>query len=448
MKRLFAFLMLASIVSATFAQNATKKILPFAIQQKKLSNGLNVVTVPFNSPGLAAFFIVVRAGSHEEVEAGKTGFAHFFEHMMFRGTDKYSPDAYNAVLKSIGASANANTSLDRTMFHMTGDATKLEKMFEIEGDRFQHLKYSEHDFKTEAGAVKGEYTKNSASPFQQLYEKTLDVAFDKHTYKHTTMGFFDDVVNMPNQYEYSLTFFDRFYRPEYTTIIVVGDVKPKDVDAYAEKYFGNWKHGDYKPAIPLEPEQTATRFAHIKNPNFPPYVALNFKGPAFSDKIIDLAALNVLCNLLFDESGNLYQKLVVKEQKARNLGGGPNSTKDPQLISIGASVVKADDMQYVKDQVWAALQEAKTKPVDAKKLADSKSNIKYSFAMRLDSPDQIAQSLAQYIWLTGNPEALNNYYSLYDKVTVDDIMMVAKKYFTPETLTISTIGPGDKGNVK
>ncbi|MEJ7674600.1 MAG: insulinase family protein [Chitinophagaceae bacterium] len=196
----------------TFSQGS-KKILPFPIFQKKLSNGLNVVTVPFNSPGLAALYLVVRAGSRDEVEEGKTGFAHFFEHMMFRGTPKYSPDAYNDVLKSFGASANANTSLDRTVYHMTGNAIMLEKMIEVEADRFQNLKYAVHDFKTEAGAVKGEYTKNSASPFQQLNEKVVSTAFDKHTYKHTTMGFFKDVVDMPNQYDYSLTFLTVFIGP-------------------------------------------------------------------------------------------------------------------------------------------------------------------------------------------------------------------------------------------
>ncbi len=120
--------------------------------------------MPYSSPGLAAFYIVVRTGSRNEVEAGKTGFAHFFEHMMFRGTDKYSSEKYSEILKSTGASANANTSLDRTIYHMTGNANKLETMFEIEGDRFQNLKYSLQDFKTEAGAVKGEYTKNFGQP--------------------------------------------------------------------------------------------------------------------------------------------------------------------------------------------------------------------------------------------------------------------------------------------
>ena len=84
-------------------------VFPYIIHKKALPNGLNVVTVPYESPGIASFYIIVRAGSREEVEQGKTGFAHFFEHMMFRGTDKYPTDVYNEVLKSIGAAANANT---------------------------------------------------------------------------------------------------------------------------------------------------------------------------------------------------------------------------------------------------------------------------------------------------------------------------------------------------
>ena len=109
-----------------------QKILPYPIYQYKLANGLNVVTVPFDSPGLASFYIVVRVGSRNEVEPGVTGFAHFFEHMMFRGTDKYPREKYNEVLKMTGAGANANTSLDRTIYHMTGNVDYLEKMFELE----------------------------------------------------------------------------------------------------------------------------------------------------------------------------------------------------------------------------------------------------------------------------------------------------------------------------
>jgi len=441
-----AFLMLSGIGYAQ--KSAAQKILPYPILQKKLANGLNVVTVPYKSPGLAAFYIVIRAGSRDEIEPGKTGFAHFFEHMMFRGTDKFPSDKYSAILKSTGASANANTSLDRTIYHMTGNASKLETMFEIEGDRFQNLKYSVQDFKTEAGAVKGEYTKNSASPFVQLNEKIAETAFKAHTYGHTTMGYFKDVVDMPNQYDYSLEFFKRFYRPEYATIIVVGDVASDKVNALAEKYFGNWKKGDYVSKIPFEEAQTETRYTHIQLKGFPPLLTLNYKGPSFNDQQIDMPALDVLSSLLFSEKSDLYKKLVLDEQKVRFIQAGATDSRDPNLFNIYASVVNAADMQYVKDEIVKALEDAKINKVPAQLLADTKSNLKYSFAMSIDNPTSIAESLSHYVYLTGDPESLNRLYALYDKVSTQDLVNVAQKYFVPTGLTIGTISPADSVDVK
>ncbi len=424
------------------------KILPYPIYQQKLENGLNIVTVPFDSPGLAAFYIVVRVGSRNEVEEGVTGFAHFFEHMMFRGTDQYPREKYNQVLQMTGASANANTSLDRTIYHMTGNVDYLEKMFELESDRFMNLHYSEHDFKTEAGAVKGEYTKNYASPYQQLYEKLLDTAFEKHTYKHTTMGFFNDIVDMPNQYEYSLKFFKRYYRPEYSTIVVVGDVTPERVDSLAEKYFGEWKRGDYTTDVPVEPEQTEEKTVHLQDGSIPPYMGMNYKGPAFNDKKIDMPAIDVLNTILFSQNSDLFNKLVVKERKLRFLGGGATDSRDPFLITIQASFINKDDFQYVRDEITKAIDDVKKNGIDKKILDETKSNLKYSFAMGIDNPDAIANSISHYIYLTGDPESLNRLYAMYDKVTVDDVKMVADKYYNDSDLTISTISSDEKGGVK
>ncbi|MCW8811079.1 MAG: insulinase family protein [Ignavibacteriaceae bacterium] len=428
--------------------NAQEKILPYPIYQHKLANGLNVVTVPFDSPGLAAFYIVVRVGSRNEIESGVTGFAHFFEHMMFRGTDKYPREEYNRVLKMTGAGANANTSLDRTIYHMTGSADYLEKMFEVEADRFMNLHYSEHDFKTEAGAVKGEYTKNYASPYQQMYENLLNTAFDVHTYKHTTMGFFKDIVDMPNQYEYSLKFFKRFYRPEYSTIVVVGDVTAEKVNELAEKYFGKWEKGDYSIEIPVEPEQKEERSFHLQDGSIPPYLSMNYKGPAFSDTKMDMPALDVLNTILFSQNSSLYKKLVVEEQKLRFLGGGAMDSRDPYLITIQASFINKDDFQYVRDEITKAIDDIKKDGVDQKLLDETKSNLKYSYAMSIDNPDAIANSISHYIYLTGDPESLNRLYDLYDKVIVDDVKMVANNYFVDSGLTIATISSDEKGGVK
>jgi zinc protease len=428
--------------------SSEEKILPNPIHQKKLSNGLNVVTIPFDSPGLAAFYIVMRVGSRNEVEKGVTGFAHFFEHMMFRGTDKFPREEYNRILKMTGAGANANTSLDRTIYHMTGNVKYLETMFELEADRFQNLNYTEHDFKTEAGAVKGEYTKNHASPYQQLYEDLLNTAFDVHTYKHTTMGFFEDIVDMPNQYEYSLKFFDRFYRPEYATIVVVGDVTAAKVNELAEKYFGDWKRGNYVADIPKEPAQNGERFVHLQNASIPPYLSLNYKGPAFNDNQIDMPAIDVLNTILFSQNSALYKKLVIEESKLRFLGGGAGDSRDPNLIGIQASFIDKNDFQYVKDEIVKAIDSVKTNGVDEKLLQDTKSNLKYSFAMSIDNPDAIANSVAHYIYLTGNPESINKLYAMYDKVTVADLKMVANKYYVQKGLTIATISADENGGVE
>ncbi len=423
-------------------------IFPYPIQQTKLDNGLNVVTVPYNSPGLASLFIVVRAGSRNEIEKGKTGFAHFFEHVMFRGTEKYSKDQYSEALKAIGAAANANTWWDRTVYHMTGNANMLDKMFELESDRFMNLKYSEEDFKVEAGAVKGEYTKNNASPYSKLEEITYKTAFTKHTYSHTTMGFWEDVVDMPNQYEYSLEFFNRFYRPEYVTVLVVGDVKQGDVNALAKKYFAQWQRGTYTQQIPVEPEQKETRLAHVQETNFPPVLTLNYKDPAFSVENTDMAVLDIIGTLAFSQKSDIYKKLVVDERKVRQLGAGGMNMVDPGLWSVNAILVNKGDMAYVKTEIDQVLNNLKTEPVDTTILKETKSNIKYSYAMGIDSPSSIANSLSEFIWLTGNPADVNKAYANYDKVTQEDIMRVAKKYFVDEHLTVATISSDDENQVK
>ena len=169
---------------------------------------------------------------------------------MFRGTKAYPPEKYQAILTKAGARQNAYTTDDYTNYHTTFAKEDLEKVLEIEADRFQNLDYPEEAFKTESRAVLGEYNKNSANPMSKLFEAMRDTAFTTHTYKHTTMGFLKDIEDMPNQFAYSKAFFDRWYRPEYATVIVAGDVDPAKVLPLVEKYWGGWKRGSYKRRDP------------------------------------------------------------------------------------------------------------------------------------------------------------------------------------------------------
>ena len=234
---------------------ATDEIFPYKIHQKTLGNGLNVVVIPYDSPGTIAYVTVVRTGSREEVEPGHSGFAHFFEHMMFRGTEKYTTDQYNDELKRMGADSNGFTTDDYTTYYIIGPAVAFETMMDIESDRFKNLRYSEDDFRREALAVLGEYNKNVSSPFLPMYERMRELAFTRHTYKHTTLGFLADIKAMPDYYDYSLAFFDRYYRPDNCIVLVVGDADPKNVFAKAEAFYGEWKAGHRPATIETEPPQ-------------------------------------------------------------------------------------------------------------------------------------------------------------------------------------------------
>src|SRR5450432_2050955 len=239
---------------------------PFPVHDKTLPNGLRVFVVAYDSPGLVAYYSIVRTGSRNEVEPGKSGFAHFFEHMMFHGTETYPQDKYNAEIKAMGADSNAFTSDDLTVYHILAGKAALPKIVEIEADRFQHLTYKEPEFQKEARAVLGEYNKNASNPVEKMTEVLYDNAYTTHTYKHTTMGFVKDIENMPNELAYSRTFFDRYYRPENVVLLVVGDADPAATFALVEKAYGGWKPGAPRPKVPVEPAQTKEKRAALTWP--------------------------------------------------------------------------------------------------------------------------------------------------------------------------------------
>src|SRR5215813_4250950 len=282
MKKHFALVCVLLLSLSAGAQQRERKLFPYNYTIDDLDNGLRLVTVPTDFPNMIALYIVVQTGSRNEVEPGKSGYAHLFEHIMFRGSENYSPEQRDLILKKAGAESNATTNTDRTTYYETFSKEDLEPVIKLEADRFQRLKYPEPAYKTESLAVLGEYNKNSADPTEKVDEALHTTAFTKHTYAHTTMGFLKDIQDMPNQYNYSLQFYSRFYRPEYTTILVVGDVNRERALGLTKKHFGDWKRGSYRPDIPLEPAQKEPRQASVAwaAPTLP-WIAVAFRGPAY-----------------------------------------------------------------------------------------------------------------------------------------------------------------------
>lgn len=426
------------LITLTMAGSAVAdSIFPYKFVTEKLPNGLTLIMIPMESPGLVAYYSVVRTGSRDEVEPGKSGFAHFFEHMMFRGTKKYPGNVYDSIVTSIGADANAYTTDDYTCYHMNFTKDDLEKVIEIESDRFQNLYYEKQPFQTEAGAVYGEYRKNVTQPFALLNEKVQDLAYQNHTYKHTTMGFEADIKAMPDQYEYSISFFNRFYRPENVVIVIAGDIDAKTCSGMINRYYGGWKKGYVEPAVMQEPEQKGEKTGEVQySGKSLPIIDIAYKGDPFDPDNRQYVAALLLGDLAFGENSDLYKKLVIQEQKVQFLGSGIPMNRDLPLFEIYSMIKSEEDINYVRDEVYKTLEGFKTGAIEEKRLNDLKRRNKYGFLMGLDTPDHVAGGLARIAAITGGIDVVDILYKELEKVTAADIQKAAKKYFIPERRTV------------
>ncbi len=245
---------------------------------------------------------------------------------------------------------------------------------------------------------------------------------------------------MPNQYDYGIEFFHRYYRPEYTTIIVAGDVAQEQVRPIVERYWGEWKHGEYRASIPAEPPQEAPRTAQIDWPTATlPWLAVAFHAPAWSDRDPDWAALNVLSYLGFSENSDLYRKLVIQEQKVDMLDADLVAGPDPFLFTVSARIKKPDDVRYVKDQVQATLEKFSDTPVEKDQLEAVKQHLRYGYSLSLNNTQSIAAAAARAHRARRDLDSVNRIYALYAGLTPEDIQRVAKKYLTDKNKTTVTL---------
>ncbi len=412
---------------------------------KELDNGLRVLIVKTDYPDLVSVQIPVSVGSRDENEAGRTGFAHFFEHMMFKGSEKFPQDVYADLFKNAGVDNGAYTTNDYTNYHLDFSKDHLDKVLEIQADHFKNLKYTDAQFKTEALTVKGEYLKNNASPTRKLLAAVRKEAFDTHTYKHTTMGFFEDVEAMPEQIAYGEKFFKQFYKPEYVSLVIVGDVEPEKTMAMVEKHWGSWQKGDFVNEIAQEPKQQSAKYVHEKFDGLPGHwLLVSYKGANWQPKQKDRAALDLISELYFSNNSALYQELVVDKQLASQMFNYNPETKDAGLRHVFIKVNEEKDLATVRDAINRTYAQARTELVSTEKLDNLKSNLKYSFVNSLDSSESIAATLASYMHFDRDPETINHLYNSFDNISAEDIQRIANKYFIDENRTTVTMSALDK----
>jgi len=344
------------------------QIIPYDHKVVELENGFKVVSIPLPNPNIISYYTIVRSGSRNEVEKGKSGFAHFFEHMMFKGTKNMSPAEYDNFLSEIGAGTNAYTTDDFTCYYVVfAGRENLESVVKAEADRFINLYYDEEMIKTEATVIEGEYYASVSSPNRRLIELLRDTAYEAHSYKHTTLGYLEDILDMPNQYDYSQLYKKRFYAPDNAILMVAGDFDHDQLMSLVRKYYGGWEKSGYNLVTPEEPAQNKPKRAHYDWPTKTmPLLAIGFHGPAFSEEKIDKAALDLMAEIAFSRSSPLYQRLVIEEQKCQSLGASFADRRDPYLLVFNAVVKNEKDLAYVEEEILKELERLKKDPFQRK----------------------------------------------------------------------------------
>jgi zinc protease len=417
-----------------------KPFFPYPLQTTVLPNGLSITRVPFKSPGLVSYYSVVRVGSRNEVEADHSGFAHFFEHMMFRGTKAYPGNSRESLLGKLGFKGNAFTTSDVTVYHVTGPSSALDRVVEVEADRFRNLEYDEAAFQTEAKAVLGEYHKNAASPDLLMFEKLSETAFTKHTYRHTTLGFYEDIKKMPTYFEYSKQFFQRWYTPDNVMVFVVGEFDDAALMKAVQAHYGPWKGKSARTQIPVEPPQKSERTVHIDwpRPTLPRHLHA-WHTPASSLKNPDAAVMNVLSAYLAGPTSPLYKDLVLERQLVESVGGDGSPNRDPSLFSLEATLKDEAHRSEVKTAFDFAVAEVTMGKVDPKRVQDIKDHLRYRLQMGLETTDQVAGHLSVSAGILGAPDAVDQMYRWLDKVKPADLSAFARKHLTSSNRTVLTL---------
>jgi zinc protease len=417
---------------------AQEPVFPFEYEKLELENGFTAYLVEGGAPGQISHVNMVRTGSRDEVEPGRSGFAHFFEHMMFRGTERY-PD-YDGMTSSMGAARNAFTSNDMTVYYLTLSNEYLEQVIDLEADRFQNLSYTEDVFRTEAGAILGEYQQGRLTPGRFMDEAVRAVAWDRHTYGHTTIGLEPDIRAMPEGYEYSLDFYRRHYRPENVVLVLAGDFEVERAKRLIREHYEGWEPGYVSPDIPVEARQTAPRDSVVVYPGRTlPILSINHKAPAWSATDTVAVALEVLGRAAFGPNSELNRRLVLQERRVQYLGAGFGLARDPSLVTLSTMVTDPADVDAVRSEILAEVERFRHDLVDEQTLNAVKSNMKYGFLMGLEEAQGIAFSLISFVINTGTMEAVEDYFRTLDGVTPEHMREAARRYLVPEGRTIVTL---------
>ena len=407
------------------------KVAPLNIKQRTLPNGLKVVSVQDTSSPTVAIHVWYNVGSKDDPQ-GRSGFAHMFEHLMFKSTKNMPNEKMDRLTEDVGGYNNASTYDDFTNYYEVVPSNYLETLLWAEAERMVNLNVDEKNFASERDVVKEEFRQRIlANPYGMLFGQYIDkLSFAAHPYKRPGIGNLEEL--QAATVADANAFYKTFYRPDNAVLIVVGDFEQAQFDTWSDKYFG--KLVTNKMAIPrvteVEPDRTEEKRYTETAPNVPfPAVALTYLAP--NSKSQDVAALRIAETILANgESSRLYQELIYKQQIAQEANFYADIRVDKGLLVFYAIASEGKKPEELEKAILAELRKVQSAFVSPNELAKAKNQLITRTLQERETNDGKALAIERAVAYQSDATAVNSDIQKLQAVTLADVQRVMKKYFT------------------
>jgi zinc protease len=444
--RLLAAAVLAggAITAAIQPASAASRPPKLQYQITTLPNGLTVVLSEDHSTPIVHLQLVYHVGSKNE-KAGRTGFAHLFEHLMFKGSKNVQPEAHTSMLASVGGQSNAYTTDDETVFWETVPAQYLPLVLWLEADRMATLRIDKDTFTNERDVVKEERRMRvDNQPYGRLNEIIYDQAFTVHPYKHATIGSMQDLEAA--SVDDVRDFYNTYYVPSNATLVLVGDFDTPQALQLVSQYVGRVPKAD-RPVprdIPQEPPQTKEKRVTLQQPWPLPAVVVAYH--VTKDGNPDSYPLHIAAKVLSDgQTSRIYRKLVYEKQMAVAAFGNANLIEDPNLFYAVAIVQPGHTPEEVTNTLVAELDRLKTEPITDHELQRTKNQFARDYILGRESNQQKAGQLSHAVVIHNDIRTADGEFEIFQNITAADVQRVARTYFRPENRLVLTLMPSGKG---